>query len=109
MPKLINLTPHKVRVYNHNEEFLFELPACSDPLRLSTREKTVGKIKGAPLKAKIFDIPTNLPPKQKDTYYVVSGLCIKAVKKRKDFIIPSDPVRNEDGEVIGCKSFCLNK
>ena len=51
---------------------------------------------------------SDLPPYEDGTYYIVSAIFCQAFPDRKDFLIVNETIRNEKGEITGCKSLAIN-
>lgn len=47
----------------------------------------------------------DLPDPQAGVFYIVSALVAQAAPDRPDLLIVDDTVRNDAGQVIGCKAF----
>jgi len=65
----------------------------------------VGKI---PLSKTRFEQAEGLPVQIEGTYYIVSSILCQAYTDRNDFLIVNETVRNERGEIVGCKSLAIN-
>lgn len=104
---IINCTPHDVMVYNDEGRLINIFPKSDDPIRLSSTTLRMGDINGIPLSQTQFGNPENMPKVDENTYLIVS----KAIKESLPFIdnliVPNETVRNNKGEIIGCKSFWL--
>ena len=46
----------------------------------------------------------NLPPKEGGVMVIVSALAADAVKGRDDLLVPGELVRDDGGNIVGCKS-----
>jgi hypothetical protein len=123
--EIVNLTPHVVRlITGDGNNTLFpsegnmrlkeereEMPPLSyqwirQPIDMDENED------GVPLsteirtsKKRVWIDEGSLPPKKEGTFYIVS-LAVATHSKRNDFIVPDELVRDENGNVIGCRSFC---
>ena len=53
---------------------------------------------------KSFNEVEGLPEPQENTIYIVSALVAGAAKDRDDLVIPNDIVRDDKGNIIGCKN-----
>lgn len=49
--------------------------------------------------------PSGSPEYDPDTVYIVSAFVKSALPDRADLVVPSDPVRDPDGRIIGCRAF----
>jgi hypothetical protein len=105
--EIINLTPHEVVIMDNNKEIILKLPKCPNPPRLSERREVVGIVNNTLINRVTFSVEGDyLPPQKEGTYYVVSRLIAEAIK-REDLLIPDEAVRDEEGRIIGCKSFAI--
>lgn len=111
--RLVNLTPHAVRLYDADGVTLLrEIPG--PPKGEEARVSEVpGRQDGTFLGVAVFTPPTvgeviNLPPPEEGTLYLVSAIVAAAptVKNRPDVLRPGTgpndaAVRNEAGHVVG--------
>ena len=102
--KIVNLTPHPIRVIGENDQVILEIPRNTSPLRLNEERTDQGTISGVRVVGKSLSPAGGLPPQEEGTYYIVS-LVIAQMYKRPDFLVPDDPVRDEEGRIIGCRRF----
>ena len=105
MKKIINLTPHTINVVL--EDRTIEIPS-SGVARCSQTTVPVGEINGIPLTATTFGEVIDLPEPTEDTLFIVSRLIMSACPERNDLLCPNELVRDEEGKIIGCKSFAVN-
>lgn len=110
MAKIVNLTPHVVSIVNEDGTVRATLPS-EGVARASQTAERVGELDGIELVSMKFGEPEDLPEFKEGTYYVVSIItanAAKAVGRRvDDLLITSDPVRDADGRIVGCKRFAL--
>ena len=100
--KIINLTPHDVKlIKNGNENISFPSQGV---IRLEEKRKKIGDVNGIPIFRKEFG-GSELPPKKEGIYYIVSLPVAQAFPERNDFLVPDQLVRDEQGRVIGARSF----
>lgn len=102
---LVNLTPHTINVLLENKKI--EIPS-SGIARCSQTSKPVGEVNGIPLTTTSFGEVEGLPEPTKDTLFIVSRLIMSACPTRGDLLVPNDMVRDDKGQIIGCKSFAIN-
>lgn len=104
--EIINATPHAINVVNEKMEVVasFE-PTIS--VRVASTTQVVGTLNSIPLDTTVFGEVEGLPKYQDGIYYIVSRLVKSALPDRKDLLCPGQQVRNETGQVIGCKSLSL--
>ena len=114
--KLKNYTPHAVTVFDEdNDPIATFFPVGL--VRAEQKEHIVGKIdvepESVPLKWMAFFDVVGLPESaEEDEYFIVSSLAAQAARSvnhplADKLLVPSDPVRNENGQIIGCKSFSI--
>ena len=104
----INLTPHDVNLVDKDGNVILIVPASDKPLRLIEKRDIVGDINGIPLSRVSYaiDETTPLPNPDTDTFYIVSRVVAETFK-RPDFIVPDQTVRNDKGQIVGCKGFAF--
>jgi hypothetical protein len=130
--KVINLTPHDINIVREYEKPI-TIPASGIVARLATQVVSAGRLhindryetypyndEGGipdgfggemffecdliPLTKTVFGKPEGLPKFKESTYYVVSQLIKSALSERVDLLVPAEVVRDEKGNIIGCKS-----
>ena len=97
-----NLTPHAINVVG-----VGNIPS-DGVLRVKTEKKSVKTIGGIPVVRTIFcELEGYTLPEQDNcgfVHYIVSLPCAQALKGlRTDILITDDPVRDDQGRIIGCK------
>lgn len=104
MTTLINLTPHPIRLLDADGNLVREIPPSGKVLRLAEQVEPVGTLDGVPVVSKQFLIPNGgrLPPLRSGTFYIVS-LPVAQLLRLHEFLVPDDLVRDEHGNVIGCR------
>lgn len=105
MKTIVNMTPHDIVMYGNDNRAFCTFPASGKLIRLSQRNETVGDIDGIPTIKVVFGEPEGLPEYDPDTIYIVSAFVKSALLDRTDLVVPSDPVRDPDGRIIGCRAF----
>lgn len=102
--RIINLTPHKVVIVGEDNFPIIEYPS-QGIARVSQLTEPVGTINNVPLfRVSLGDVE-NLPEPQENTFYIVSRMVAEALPHRKDLLIPTELVRDQEGRVIGCRGF----
>lgn len=108
--KFINLTPHEVTILSGSNTIL--IPPSGIVARCSTvisplPSAFIGNIEIKINKSSLGDI-IGLPPKQEGTYYITSIIVAQKGKQidRDDLLAP-DTIRDDQGNVIGCKGFLI--
>jgi hypothetical protein len=100
---IYNTTPHVIRVLDEQGETLLEIPGAKQPLRLPEVVELDEHIGRIPVFRKhVVDGVAPIP--FMNTFYVVS-LPVAQTVKRSDFLVPHELVRDEAGNVIGCRGF----
>ena len=115
--KLVNLTPHPVRLYKADTPDQVEdlddgvvkvLEPSGELARLS--ESVIGE--DAVLADEGVEIPVStvsyaevegLPAPQEGVAYVVPLMTALAAAGRDDLLVPYEQVRNQEGTVVGCR------
>ena len=101
-----NMTPHKVSVFNDQEEVV----AVFEPVglaRCTQSTQVIGSVNGINITDSVFGEVEGLPEEQPGVYFIVSRLCLSACPNRHDLLVPNELVRDEDGNIIGCRSFSI--
>ena len=104
---LINLTPHSVTIYGNGPTVT--VPPSGKVARCQAQRTWVDEIDGVPLYTIKYDEITGLPDPQPFTLLIVSMIVRLAVPLRADVVSPGEPVRNQDGQVIGCLGLNCNR
>jgi hypothetical protein len=109
--EIINATPHDVNIMDEDENIIKTYQKGDIQIRLDEdMEKGEGAefieeetIDDVPVK-KISYCPGDVPNEKENVYYIVSTLVAQAFDYRKDFLVPIEVVRDDDGNPIGCKA-----
>lgn len=104
--KMVNLTPHAVTFYADNGErvkVVKTIPSSGVARAEQTREP-LGDINGIPVSRTAYGKVTGLPDPQDGTVYIVSVLTAQAARGRDDLYIVDDLVRDDAGQILGCKA-----
>ena len=113
MTRIINMTPHAVRVISDNENVADRVFMPSGKsIRLESQTYKVGEIDGVPLTRTQYGNPIivsdgiseELYFETPGVYYIVSAMVAQALPHRKDLLVPAEQVRDSDGKIIGCRS-----
>ena len=107
MIKIINLTPHNVNIIKDNGEKII-VEASGIVARCTQSTKTLGKINDIPITQSTFGEVEGLPQEEKNIFFIVSRLVLSACKDRHDLLVPNELVRDENGNIIGCRSLANN-
>ena len=104
--KLKNFTPHNVVIVNDDAT---KIVIPSDGIARVTETKTVAPsidVDGVIIETFIssFGEVENLPPQEEGVMVIVSALAASAAKGRDDLLVPGELVRDDGGNIVGCKS-----
>lgn len=114
--KLVNKTPHTVnilyRLEGNKKCSSINLKPADNPARVNNRKDLIKTISPSnslfkpniPLYTLDHGKVTNLPEKRPDTLFIVSRAVARA-SDREDLLVPTDTVRDEEGNIKGCKGF----
>lgn len=104
--KLINLTPHPVRIYVGDTVVVDQRPDGPMARCAETRQDAgTVTVNGHEIPVSVvgFGEVENLPDPQPGVLYVVSRATAEAVPDRDDVVYPDGQVRDADGRIIGCR------
>lgn len=103
-----NLTPHEVRVYNDDDVVVKTYPSAG-VARASQVNTPVDNVDGVLVVSTSYGEVTGLPEPTEGKVYIVSFITVNAAKAHgrstDDLLVTSSPVRNDRGQVIGCRAF----
>ena len=107
--KMFNLTPHAVNLMDDNNTVI----ATFTPAGIVARAKQVNTLIGTvdangvpvPVYRAVYGAIENLPEPKEGCVYLVSALTAQAAKGRDDVYVTMDPVRDDQGRIIGCRAF----
>ena len=104
--KLKNFTPHNV-VIVIDEMTKVVIP--SEGIARVTETKTPAPsivVDGVIIETFVsaFGEVENLPPQEEGIMIIVSALVASAAKGRDDLLVPGELVRDDGGNIVGCKS-----
>ncbi|NBW12400.1 MAG: hypothetical protein EBR82_30645 [Caulobacteraceae bacterium] len=108
MPTIINLTPHPINLHRKDGTVL-TFPPSGAIARVSETRYRVGRILDADVEIVEYDKPQNLPDELPDVWYIVSGIVLAAAPKRPDLLAPGQPVRDDNGMIVGCKGWTTTR
>lgn len=106
MTQIKNFTPHPISICNNAGEVTREIQS-EGLVRLKAVTVPAGEIDGVPVSRTEFGQPEGLPEFQEDVFIVVSQLVKTALPSRYDLLVPAEVVRDEKGNIVGCKSLGL--
>jgi hypothetical protein len=98
--KIFNMTPHPVELLDKNNKVIMTFPPSGKTIRLKSKTE----ISEWPFSKTTFEAIPEFPlPEKTNNFYIVSQL-VKSTFDRDDFVVPAEVVRNESGQIIGCRS-----
>lgn len=103
MTQIKNFTPHPISICNNAGE-VTRVIQSEGLVRLKAVTVPAGEIDGIPVSKTEFGKPEGLPEFQEEVFIVVSQLVKTALSFRTDLLVPAEVVRDEKGNIIGCKS-----
>jgi len=104
MKQIINLTPHDVNIVSEDGKEIKTFAGSQNPARCSVETEKIGEINNITLTKTAFGEVENLPESEENIYFIVSRLVASACDDRNDLLIPNETVRDENGNIIGCRS-----
>jgi len=102
--KFVNLTPHSIIFMDAAGNTVLTVEPSGQVARCSVTREKVGEINGIPVNRSRFGEVENLPEPKEGTIYIVSALTAQAVPEREDVYITDDAVRDDQGQIIGCRA-----
>ena len=103
----INCTPHPITLISQDGSTT-TLPKGVVVPRLKQETVRVDIINGVSITESTFGETTDLPERQEGVYLIVSRMILEANKDRSDLLVPNELVRDEAGNIMGCKSLACN-
>jgi len=102
---VVNKTPHAVHIVDENSQVVRTYEKGDGQIRLAvTTVQDVPLVDGTPTSRTNFGEPEGLPEFKQGTFYIVSQLVKSTLPDRIDLLVPAEVVRDEKGNIIGCKS-----
>ena len=102
--KIVNCTPHAINFVNDAGEVVRSIEPSGILPRVSSSINLVGDIDGIPDEETVYGEVTDLPEKQDGVILIVSSMVASRLPNRDDLRVPGRQVRNDRGQVIGCRS-----
>jgi hypothetical protein len=102
--KLVNLTPHRVRLITSRGALDFDPSPV--PARLEERLEELAIVGGVPLYAIRYGEPQNLPSPEEGCLLIVSSVIRQALPHRFDLVSPCSLVRDSAGKIKGAAGLC---
>lgn len=104
MKKIVNLTPHAINFVHEDGTPRLTVEPSGTIARVSCKTVVIGEEGGIPVTTNEYGEVEGLPAPETNTIYVVSALVAGRVPTREDVFIPNEAVRNDKGQIVGCKS-----
>ena len=102
---IINMTPHPIHIVGDDSSVIKTIPQSGNLIRLSASTVDAGfTVNDVKVTKTVFGTPEGLPEYSLGTFYVVSQLVKSALPTREDLLVPAEVVRDNNGNIIGCKS-----
>lgn len=113
---IINLTPHPITIVRDEPRsedgyhVIAQIPGTDFPARCAENWEDrghhafIGGIEEIPLGAMTYGQVTGLPDPVEGTWYIVSQMVAAAAPDRDDLVFPAQMMRNEVGQIIGCRA-----
>lgn len=103
----INCTPHPINLVGQDGS-VNTLPKGEVVPRLSQSNKIVDVVDGVSITETQFGDIQDMPEPKDGVLYIVSRLVLSAAKGRNDLVVPNELVRDDNGNIVGCKSLARN-
>ena len=111
MTKIINMTPHPLCLLAEDGSVLREIKPSGTIARAEQTDVPVGDIDGFPLVRSSFGEPIDLPDWKEGIFLFVSLATAKAAqaarRRTDDLLLSSQQVRDENGNIVGCRGFAI--
>lgn len=102
--KFVNLTPHTLNVVDRNGK-VHNIEPSGLVARVETNKLNVGSTEGFNLMVETTGKVVDMPDSEWLTLYIVSRVVAAELKERTDVLVPGDFIRDEAGNILGCKGF----
>jgi hypothetical protein len=104
-----NLTSHTVYLEINCE--MVAIAPSGTIARAISRTEEVGNLGGIRLTRTVFGLPIDLPDPSNGIYLVVNAVTARAAKaagrSTDDLLLPAEPIRDEQGRIVGCRSLSV--
>lgn len=104
--KLVNCTPHKLDILL-GDGTIRSIPASDTIARCEQRDEVVALFDGIWVTRVAFGKVVGLPEKRDGVGYIVSRIVAQALPERDDLFIPGPLIRDDAGDVKGCKGLSI--
>ena len=103
--KFINLTPHDITVFKDTWPDRTTFAKSGIIARVTQNTTVVQCVDGINISTATFGPVVGLPGWTAGTLFIVSAMVKSASTGRSDLVSPGELVRDDSGNVIGCKGF----
>lgn len=97
----VNLTPHALNIVQADGS-VYTLPPSGQVARVATTRTVVNEIDGVEIYETQFEQVEGLPERNEQDLLIVSALVAQRAN-RADVYSPGELVRNDAGQVVGCR------
>ena len=105
-----NLTPHAINVMNKDNDIVATIPS-GGIARASQKTEFSHMLDRFYIVRNTYGEPEGLPEYEEGVYYIVSLITANSARAcgrtTNDLLLTSDLVRNEQGQIIGCREFAI--
>ena len=98
----VNLTPHALNIIQEDGS-VYTLPASGQVARVDAKRTVAYVMDGIEIFETVFGEVTGLPEPDYNNIYIVSAMVAQRCKHRADLYSPGELVRNDAGQVVGCR------
>lgn len=100
----VNLTPHVITLVDDHGNIIASIEPEAESARCEVTRVVAFSAGGHNVNRTVFGRVYNLPEPVDGTWYITSRIVAEAAM-RKDVLVPDETVRDENGRILGCKSF----
>ena len=102
---IINKTPHRVIILDSDNRIIKCYASLPPVIRINyIKKRENSTLEGVPICRVESNMVENLPDPQPGIYYIVSSAVKTELSQRYDLLTPSEIVRDDYGNILGCKS-----
>lgn len=98
-----NWTPHRITVVRTDSGADLVLEPAGPAPRLTTTREDLGVLDGVPMVRATMGDVTGLPAERPGVILVVSAMVAEAAPERADLACPGELIRDDAGQVVGCR------
>ncbi len=107
MARILNLTPHAVKIVDENGVIQTTYEPTGTVARATQQAEKIGELDGVEVVSMKFGETVDLPEYEQGTLYIVSIITLNAAQANGrqigDLLLTTDLVRDEAGSIIGCR------